>query len=173
MPTIFSISSNSFKGQLPGEKTILVARRHWLFLFLPLFIIAVFSLVPVLIYFFIAAKSWYHVFSSLYWFLVSAYYLALWCLFFYNIMIYALNIFVLTNKRVIKKEQRGLFRHKEAELNLTHIEDVSTKVIGPIAELFRYGDLQIQTAATQGKFFFDRLPSPEKIKQAILQATNP
>lgn len=87
-------------------------------------------------------------------------------------MIYTLNTIVITNKRVIKNEQSGFFRYASAELDIAKIQDVSVKVHGILAAILRFGDLEIQTAGTQNKFLFDRLPNPEKIKTIVTGLQN-
>ena len=167
MPSNIISSTNSFRGQLASEQTLLVSRRHWIVLFGPVFWIAVFAFAPPLVYHYINQTSWYLQWMDLFWFLTTLYYFFLWDVLFYNLMIYALNTIVITNKRVIKNEQTGFFRYASAELDIAKIQDVSVKVHGVWAAIFHFGDLEIQSAGTQNKFLFDRLPNPEKIKQTI------
>ncbi|MEK9153662.1 MAG: PH domain-containing protein [Patescibacteria group bacterium] len=167
MPSNILSSSNSFRGQLTSEQTVLVSRRHWIVLFGPIFFIIIFAFLPSLIYHYVSQTSWYLQWMDLFWFLMALYYFFLWNVLFYNLMIYTLNTVVVTNKRVIKNEQNGFFRYASAELDLPKIQDVSVKVHGILAAILRFGDLEIQTAGSQNKFLFDRLPNPEKIKQTI------
>jgi len=164
MPFALFTSSNTFKGQLSGETTLLVARKHWLTLALPLFLIIIAALIPLAIYPFLALGSY----TNLYWFLASAFWFFLWNLLFFNLMIYFLNTVVVTNKRVIATKQLGFFKYSTSEFQKDKIQDVSVKITGLLASLFNFGDLEIQTAASQNKFNFTNLPNPEKIKQIIL-----
>jgi len=172
MPSRIINSTNSFRGQLAGEQTVLVARRHWIILCGPIFLLIIFALIPCAIYYFINQTNWYIQWVDFFWFLAAIYYFFLWDVLFYNLMIYALNTIVITNKRVIKNEQTAFFRYASAELEIAKIQDVSVKVHGVWAAVFHFGDLEIQTAGTQNKFYFDRVPNPEKIKSAIMGLQN-
>ena len=168
MPFPLFTSGNTFKGQLPGETTVLIVRKHWITLALPLFLVFIIALIPLVVYPFITLTSWYNNFSDLYWFLSSAFWLFLWNLFFFNLMIYSLNTLVVTNKRVIETKQLGFFKYSASEFQKDKIQDVSVKITGILASLLNFGDLEIQTAGTENKFNFTNFPDPEKIKQIIL-----
>ncbi len=164
MPFALFISNNTFKGQLPGETTLLVVRKHWITLALPLFLIIIIAISPLVIYPFLALNSY----SSPYWFLASVLWLFLWNLLFFNLMIYFLNTIIVTNKRVIETKQLGFFKYSASEFQKDKIQDISVKMTGILASLLIFGDLEIQTASSQNKFNFTSLPDPEKIKQIIL-----
>ncbi|MBU4350792.1 PH domain-containing protein [Patescibacteria group bacterium] len=164
MPFALFISSNTFKGQLPGETTLLVARKHWLTLALPMFLIIITALVPLAVYPFLILGTY----ANLYWFLASAFWFFLWNLLFFNLMIYSLNTVVVTNKRIIATKQLGFFKYSASEFQKDKIQDVSVKMTGILASFLNFGDLEIQTAGSQNKFNFTNLPNPEKIKQIIL-----
>lgn len=166
--SIFTFSKNSFEGQLPGEKTILLIRKHWLNLAVPLLLALILAFLPFIIYLLINSLKWYGFISSFYWFLVTVYFLVLWNLAFYNIMIYFLNTIIVTNKRLVENRQEGFFRHTINELELTRIQDISVKVFGPLAEFLDFGNIEIQTAGTEAKFAFSQLPHPRTIKNTIM-----
>jgi membrane protein YdbS with pleckstrin-like domain len=168
--SIFTFSTNNFEGELPEEKTILLLRKHWFTLFVPLLIIFAMAFLPFLIYFLINSFDWFNKFSSVFWFLASLLLLILWNLAFYSIMLYSLNTVIVTNKRVVENKQAGFFRHTVNELELSKIQDISTKVFGPLAEFLGFGDIEIQSAGTKNKFYFSQLPNPETIKNIILSS---
>ncbi len=167
--SIFSASTNSFRREAPEEKTILVTRKHEINLLMPLYTALGIALIPFLIYLSIKSQSWYYVFSALYWSLYFLYLLVLWSLAFYNVMIYFLNNVVVTDRRVIENHQRGFFNHESNELELDKIQDISVKIAGSVAHFLDFGDIEIQSAGTDRKFIFTRLPNPEKIKETIMQ----
>jgi len=168
MPFPLFTSGNTFKGQLPGETTVLIVRKHWITLVTPLFLILVIALIPLAAYPFIALTVWYNNYSGLYWFLSSALWMFLWNLLFFNLMIYSLNTLVITNKRVVETRQLGFFKYSANEFQKDKIQDVSVKIAGILASLLNFGNLEIQTAGTENKFNFTCFPDPEKIKQTIL-----
>lgn len=168
--SIFTYSKNSFEGQLPGEETILLTRKHWFYLLTPLLVIFLMLLLPFLAYFLINSFSWYDKIASLFWFLAVLLFLILWNLAFYHIMLYSLNTVIVTNKRVVGNKQTGFFEHTVNELELSKIQDISIKVFGPLAEFLRFGDIEIQSAGAIPKFYFTQLPEPEKLKNTILSS---
>ncbi|MDD5750353.1 MAG: PH domain-containing protein [Candidatus Pacebacteria bacterium] len=167
MPSRIINSSNSFRNQAAGEQTVLVSRRHWIVLLGPILAMAVFALMPFFVYHYVSQASWYGQWLGALCFAAAVYYFLLWDALFYNLMLYVLNTIVITDKRIIKNEQNGFFKYSSAELEIEKVQDVSVKVQGFWAAIFHFGDLEIQTAGTQNKFYFDRVPDPEKIKALI------
>jgi uncharacterized membrane protein YdbT with pleckstrin-like domain len=168
MPFALTVSANSFKGQLPEEKTVLVTRKHWFVLFFPFWAFIFLAFLPFVIYFFINNFGWYHYLSSLFWFLVMIYFLFLWIGLFYNLMIYILTVAIITNKRLIRIETKGFFKYERAEAELNKIQDISVKIYGIFAGFLNFGDLEVQTAGTIVKFIFPQLPNPQEIKEIIV-----
>ena len=83
-------------------------------------------------------------------------------------MLYSLNTVVVTNKRVMENQQRGFFKYTLNELERDKIQDISIKIEGVFASFLDYGDIEIQTAGAQNKFYFKKLPQPQKIKEIII-----
>ena len=160
-------TTNSFKGQRENETTVAVIRKHWITLLGPALITLFLVSLPFVAYSFIADMAWYPVFSDLYWFLIGLYFLVVWNLFFYNIMLYFLNTMIVTNIRVIGNEQKGLFANTINEFERDKIQNVSVKINGLLASLLDYGDVDVQTAGTEGSFHFSSLPCPKKVQDII------
>lgn len=83
--------------------------------------------------------------------------------------IWYFNVGIVTNKRIVDLDVSGiLFKHmSETKINL--IEDVSYSQVGAIRSLFNYGDVLMQTAASQANFEFDRAPEPATIVKIIAE----
>jgi len=172
MSSILTTSTNSFRNQLPGEQTELVSRRHWILLFWPIFWLVIFVVLPIGVYYVLQYLNWYTTIKEIFKFLTVIYYFFLWCSLFYNLMIYFLNIMIVSNKRVINNQQLGFFRYQTSELEIKKIQDVQAKVEGFWAAVLHYGDLEIQTAGSQNKFYFYCFPKPERIKALIISLQN-
>ena len=168
--SIFSFSKNSFEGQLPDEKTLLVVRKHWIFIFIPLVFILLLMSGIIASGIVLSSFSWWKSLSSLYIFLSLILFLILWNLLFYGIMIYSLNTVIITNKRIIENQQLGLFKHVIKEIELKNIQDISIEILGVFAQFLNYGNIEIQSAGAIAKFNFTRLPNPQKIKNIIVKA---
>lgn len=167
--SIFNFSNNTFKGQIQGENTKLVTRKHWIFLFGPLFLVFVSIVIILTVYFLINNLAWYNKISYLYWFLSTLSLLILWNLAFHHIMIYSLNTVIVTDKRIVENEQRGLFSHHTTEIELDKIQDISAEILGPAAQFLGYGNIEIQSAGSVNKLIFYGFPEPRKIKELVMK----
>lgn len=78
-----------------------------------------------------------------------------------------LDVWTITNKRIINREQKGLFNRLVSELELYQIQDVAVEQKGFLATFLNYGYLYIQTAATKERFIFKDIAEPVKISRMI------
>lgn len=90
----------------------------------------------------------------------------------YIITMYLLDVWIVTDHRIIDSEQQELFNHTVAELGLHSIQDISVQIAGVIPTFLDFGSLEVQTAAAMEKFFFKQIPHPEKVKDIIMDARN-
>lgn len=167
--TIFKDSSDSFKGREAGEKVILLVRRHLFPLFLRLGFFFVAGLVPIIIW---AVFFSYLIESGLMLpliFVSSLWYMFLWLATFHTLTLYTLNVIIITNRRIIENEQRGLFDREVSELLFFRIQDISVHVSGVVETFLKFGSIVIQTAASERQFIFRDIPHPEKVKDTIMQ----
>lgn len=101
--------------------------------------------------------------------LSSVYLLAIW-LFFYTAFIdYYLDVWIVTNDRIIDIRQSGLFGRTIAELDLFRVQDVTSECKGFFATIFNYGNVYIQTAGAKQRFTFVNVPDPHHIREAIVR----
>ncbi|MBD3311709.1 MAG: PH domain-containing protein, partial [Candidatus Magasanikbacteria bacterium] len=155
------------------EKVVFTLRRHPI-TFIP--ILSLFLLlmaVPVALYFLII--SMYpnlvdgQVFYPLAVLLASVYYLSIYLFFYAMFVDYYLDLWIVTNDRIIDIEQNGLFSRTISELDLFRIQDVTTEVHGFFSTLFRYGDLHVKTASANINIVFRNIPNPNKIREALIE----
>ncbi len=98
----------------------------------------------------------------------SIYALSVWLFLFSAFLDYYLDLWIVTNDRIMNVEQHGLFGRTISELDLSNIQDVTSEIKGIIATVFNYGDVHIQTAAEEKRFVFEQIPNPHVVRQAIL-----
>jgi len=84
-----------------------------------------------------------------------------------DILIYANNQFVITNRRVI--HIKGLLDKSTSDSSLEKVNDV-VMVQSAVGRLFNYGDVEILTASELGVNKFLRVGDPVKFKTAMLNA---
>ncbi len=160
----------------PGEKTILFLRRHW-FVPLKIFLTLIFlMLIPIAVYIIFSREMpWmlnHSVVTPLLAIAASLFYLAIWIYSFSEFIDYYLDIWIVTNERIINIEQLGLFARTASELNLTAVQDVTSDVRGIIQTIFDFGTVHVQTAAETTRFVFKQVEQPEIIKRQIIQLSD-
>lgn len=169
---VFTKTQNTFEGQRPYEQTIVLLHRHWYVLAIKLVGYLLIVLLPIAVYPFLLNFAGFVYFQSLYFVLVAGFYLLWWYSLFYMITMYLLDTWIITNHRVIDSEQHGFFNRTVAELSLAKIQDVSTKIDGPLATWLKFGYLDIQTAGTSPKFSFKQISNPLAVKDELMRAHN-
>lgn len=164
--------------QLHKDEFVLIyIRRHWLFLafdFVRIF--TTFLAVAFIIW----GVQWSGIIGEFDVFGVSFYSLTdifvyLWAIFCWLYMAekftdYALDFWVVTNKRILESELIKLFDRRLSTLELQDIEDITIQNKGLISNYFNYGNLEVQTAGAKREFYAERVGNPEKIQRIIFDA---
>lgn len=91
----------------------------------------------------------------------------LWIALFAVLSDFYLDMWILTNERVIAVEQKGLFSRVVSEFELEKIQDVTVDVSGIFATFLDYGDLIVRTASEHENFIFKQMSKPAKVKDEI------
>lgn len=162
----------------PGETVLLEVRRHWFVFFTYGVFLVVASLLPVVFY-----ETVVHFvnvtlpikgnFSSLIVFLYMIWLLILWMGFFVQWTNYYLDVWYVTQKRIIDVDQKGLFHREITSLRFDKIQDLTIDVQGFLATFLNFGDVQVQTAAEDsGDFRMNSAAYPEKVRQIIFAQHN-
>ncbi len=99
----------------------------------------------------------------------SLFFLFGWLFVFQSFIDYWLDLFIVTDKRILDVEQKGLFNRTVSELRLYRIQDVTAQVKGIFHTIFNYGNIYVQTAAETERFEFNDIPHPNRLTKAILE----
>lgn len=149
----------------PWEEVIMAVRRHWIiyiFLKLRLFVWIIISIV---------ALSLFGNFMLCYLFLVMFW--LFMCLFMYNAWLnHELDLFVITNNRIIWVDQQGFLNRTLWECNLWQVQDVKSHTKWLLSNIFNYGTLTIQTAWNTTNFQMDYAPHVIQTARKILNAVD-
>jgi len=155
----------------PNEKIIYLLHRHWFVLARIIFSYIILALIPLAAYFFIRKElngilenEAAAIFLNL---LVFSFYLFWWLLFYHSFLDYFLDIWIVTNHRVINIEQRSMFNRVVAEHRLFRIQDVVSHQKGILATFFNYGEIHIQTAGSEKVVVFEQVSNPHYIAREI------
>lgn len=162
-----------FTRQKSYEKVEYVLRRHWI-TFMPVVIsFLIMVLLPIAVYFgiqylfpeFLVGPMIRPILI-----LLGSGFLLYSLLFFYIQFIdYYLDLWIVTNDRIIDTEQKGLFSRTVTELELFQIQDITTHTTGIVATIFKYGDLMIATASNTNTIIFHDIPNPDLIRQELVR----
>ncbi len=160
----------SFPGQLPNEKAILIVRRHQIVLVWFLFYLAILIALPIFVY---ANFNSLFGFSlngaamSVFLFIVGLYLLFIAILTFFTFIDYYLDVWIITDQRILSIEQRGFFNRIINEVRYERIQDITSVVPGLIATYFKYGNILIQTAAEKERMILKQIPDPIETRRLI------
>jgi uncharacterized membrane protein YdbT with pleckstrin-like domain len=166
-----------FPGREADEQTILVLHKHWLVFVRSVILFVLLGGAPAVVWLvWSRLTDWTLVSGTLsYTLIVSAlglYILFIWILIYDAWLSYYLDVFIVTNKRIVDIEQSGLFGRTVAEERLYRIQDVASTTEGVLATMFRYGNVYVQTAGKTERFIFESVPNPEGVTRTILGLTD-
>jgi len=82
---------------------------------------------------------------------------------------YFLNVWVLTNKRIVDIKQSGFFNREVSSLLISRVQDVTTNVVGLIPSLLGIGNINVQSAGAVDEFHMNGIPRPEQMRDIILK----
>ena len=160
---------------LPGEQVVYFLRRHRFTFFTKLleyFLLLSVPLVVAWVFLTYFPEQWESLFGSglsevLLKLGASIYYLGVWVFLWTDWVDYYLDVWIVTNERIISVEQKGLFNRFRSELRLSRGEDVSTEVKGFFATILHYGDVYIQSAGAKERFVFEQISDPYRVAKII------
>ncbi len=155
----------------PGEKLLTYVRPHWLILVKSTLFTLVLLAIPALLYIFVTinlprALTNTALYVSMV-FLGTLYYLVVLQMYYNRFIDYHLDIWIVTNHRIIAIVQNNIFNRTVSEHMLSRIQDVSANQQGLLQTFFNYGDVSVQTAGEEKFFLFDNVPQPFEIARQI------
>ncbi|QQR77430.1 MAG: PH domain-containing protein [Candidatus Moraniibacteriota bacterium] len=163
--------SCSFEGQDADEEILYVIHRHWFNIFVQFipFIIGLFVVLSTFVFFsFIYPDAFVTIDRRLFAFVESMLLIFLWLFAFLIWIDYYLDVWIITTKRIVNIEQKGLFVRSMSELYLFRVQDTTSEVKGFFPSMLNYGDVFIQSAGEQERFQFHKIPDPYGVKDTIM-----
>jgi ABC-type multidrug transport system fused ATPase/permease subunit len=163
----------------PDEHIILEVRKHWIIfaeqiISLILVVLMPIILVAVLKIFFPAVFS---LLSNLSFktatFFYVIWFLSFWLGFFVKWTKYFLDVWYVTEKRIIDVDQKAIFHREVSNLRFDKIQDVTVEVKGVLATALHFGNIKVQTASEDNTdFFMSFVKNPEEVKRVIFSQHN-
>lgn len=164
------ITGKYFPSQKPQEKVFLLLRRHW-FTYAGFVFITLIMLFPLFLFviFYIFDNSLFDgLAGNIAVVIAPAYALGVLALNLYGFVDYYLDIYIVTNERIVNIVQNGFFKREVSELHLHQVQDVNAAVKGIFPTMFHYGDILIQTAGEKENFIFKSIPHPYRVSRKII-----
>lgn len=86
---------------------------------------------------------------------------------FKGFLMWFFNVYIITDERVIDVDFTSMIHRNISSAKIENIEDVTAQTTGPVASIFDYGTILIQTAGEKTEFEFENVPQPAKITKLI------
>jgi membrane protein YdbS with pleckstrin-like domain len=156
-----------------GEKLLYETRRHWFAFATEVIGLALTTLLPFAL---LIALGYAGIDISheriwpLWMFFTSAWFLMLWVIFWKNWTSYYLDVWYVTDRRLIDIEQYWLFKRRVSELRLDKIQDITVEIHGLLPHLLKFGTIHVQTAGQARKIDIINIPNPHRLKDVIWKA---
>ena len=169
------ISVKFLPDKRPDEVIIFHLRRHWFVFFQLFFGYFLLAVIPLLIYaylfFYYQINLWDYAGNEV----VRAFFVMMFLLYYMAMLVFSftlwtetyLDVWTLTNERIISRDQKGLFNRVVSELELVKVQDVTVEQKGLMATFLGYGDIYIQSAGEMERFVFQQVPHPYKVAKTI------
>jgi hypothetical protein len=154
-----------------GEKITRTVRKHWFGILLTGIFMAILAVLPALLFYF----TFFELFNQFFisgsviplktidnillilsrWgpFLYSLWLLLLWTFFFVEWSDYYLDTLVITDRRVINIEQKGLLKRTIKSVTYNNIRSVTAEMKGVFQKIFQFGEVRVVVA---GELFRDK-----------------
>lgn len=155
-----------------GEQLIATYRRHQFIVLLDALPIVLFFPVVLGVAMFAVTKlsEGYVSLAPLIFFGAVLFIHMLWIALFILLADFYLDVWILTDRRLIAVEQKGLFARTISEFELARIQDVTVDIHGILATLLNYGNLNVRTASEHEHFIFKQVWHPNAVRDEIARA---
>jgi uncharacterized membrane protein YdbT with pleckstrin-like domain len=140
------------KNALPWEKVVMVLKVHWItYVILSSLVVGVIWISFILLGFF-----WLNALNLLtlliMWMIFSVFLYIEW-------IDYELDVFIITNNRIIWMEQVSFLNRTVSETNLVRVQEVNSRTKWFFSNIFNYWDLSIQTAGSKVSMSMNYCPN--------------
>lgn len=153
------------------EEVVLVIHKHWFVMAKTLVVFFVLIIIPPIILTLLPLFTQnlnQQTVQPMANFFLALYIMILFLFLFLAWMDLYLDMWIITNERIIDIEQQGLFRRQMAEIPIKHVQDVTIEIKGVIETFLKFGTIRIQTAGER-EFRIDYAPNLYEAKDLILK----
>lgn len=158
------------------EKVATIVRKHWFNIFERSVGAILAALAPVLLF---GALNVFGIdlqlseYSSLVIFFYSLWVLICWMFVAYAWTDHYLDVWAITDRRIIKIDQSGFFNRQIGSFRLEKLQDMNVEVKGVVQTFLDFGTIEAQTASgSEEEFQGSYVPKPREIKSLILRSAD-
>jgi len=162
------------------EKILRIVRKHWWIVFTRSMAAAFLAVMPLVAVWFGVVFfpgdlliEFVRQFASELAFCYTAWLLLNWMLLANFWTEHYLDLWAITNRRIVAIDQRGFFNRFLSSFRLERLQDMNIQVTGIIPTLLNFGTIEAQTAGgSNEEFRTDHMPDPRGLKALIIAAAD-
>ena len=153
------------------ERVLYEVRKHWYVLLTDSLFVVLLFLVPWAVMFGLDVLSVDLTSDegSLIFFFAMLWLFLTWITFMIIWTNYYLDVWIITNKRIIDIEQFSLFSRDLSEFRLDRVQDVTIEGKGLLPTLLHFGDVHVQTAGESRDFIIKGIPHPYRLRDILVK----
>ena len=163
-----------------GESVILEVRKHWIVFASIALVFLCAAILPLIIFSFmlvlipsISSLDLPGNDSAIFLFFYTLWLLSLWVIFFVDWTKYYLDVWYVTEKRIITINQKNIFDREISNLRFDKVQDVTIDVHGFISTMLDFGNIRVQTASEDNREFYIRtVRHPDNVRKVIFGRQN-
>lgn len=174
------------KMQLEADERVLaIIRKHWWIIFVECVAVIALAILPLVFAWFMlflfanagfsttVATTWATANQAVLWYSYTLWLLVLWMALGNFWTDYYLDLWAVTNRRVVLVDQRGFFSRFLSSFRLERLQDMNIEVRGVVATLLDFGTIEAQTAGgSNEEFKSPYMPKPRDIKALIVRTAD-
>lgn len=144
-----------------GEEIEIVLRRHWIVYVMLGVYFSVMLIMSIVVLWILAFELWVFLLLAIFWMNFSLFLYVQW-------LNHELDLFVITNIRVIGIEQISFLNRTVSECNLRQVQEVNSSTKWFFANVLDYGTVNVQTAGNSTNFVMHFCPRPLEAARRML-----
>lgn len=150
---------------LPWEVIEMIIKRHWIvYVFIWVYFLSAILLTSALVFFFFS-KIWIYIILIVFWMSFILFTYVKW-------LDHELDLFIITNNRIIWIEQISLLNRTVSECSLSQVQEVWSKTQWFFANILNYWTITILTAWNATNFIMEYAPDAIDTSSKILNVIN-
>lgn len=161
-----------------GERMLILVRRHWFRFLVRIMRVVITAKVPFLAAWVMTFTPFANIIETA-WINYSSeilFFSTLWLLFNWMNLAYLwtdyyLDLWIITDRRVISVDQISLFFREVGSFRIERLQDIHITIPGFLATMLDYGHIEAQTAADE-VFLAHNLPNPHALKRLLSEAAD-